>query len=179
MTNSANASAATAAELRRSFDQSFSHAPQRIDDSFVDLLAIRVAGAPYGLRLAHLSGLHLGRRIVPLPSPVPELLGLVGFRGNIIPVYSLRMLLGYSAGESPRWLALVGKDEMIGLAFDSFEGHLRATKSQVTGVERADVTSPHIHEVTEIDGAISAEHRSHVPARKHQESGVHVDVRNG
>jgi purine-binding chemotaxis protein CheW len=154
MTNDEAASAALLTELRQSFDQPFARAPQSRDESFVDLLAIRVAGAPCALRLSQVSGLHVDRRIVPLATPVPELLGMAGFRGNIVPVYSLRMLLGYSAGEFPRWLALVGRDETVGLAFDDFDGHWRIPEKDATAPERAETTSPHLHEVAEIDGII-------------------------
>jgi len=34
---------------------------------------------------------------------VPELLGIMGFRGAMVPVYDLRALCGYAAGAAPRW----------------------------------------------------------------------------
>lgn len=154
MTDDEQPSAATAIELRQSFDQTFEREPHRADERFVDILAIRVAGARYALRLSQLSGLHVDRRIVPLASPILELLGMAGFRGNIVPVYSLPMLLGYSAVESSRWLALFGKDEMVGLAFDSFDGHLRIPEERVAGGQAVECTSRHVHEVTEIEGTI-------------------------
>jgi chemotaxis signal transduction protein len=79
---------------------------------------------------------------------------MAGFRGNIVPVYSLPMLLGYSAVESSRWLVLFGKDEMVGLAFDSFDGHLRIPEGYVAGGQAVAGMSRHIHEVTKIEGTI-------------------------
>ena len=154
MTDVEVAAMVTAIELRRTFDQSFEREPHCVDGSSVDFLAIRVAGVPYALQLSQLSGLHVDRRIMSLASPIPELLGMAGFRGNIVPVYSLPLLLGYSGVESPRWLALFGRDETIGLAFDSFDGHLRIPEEHVAGGQAVGGTSRQIHDVTEIEGTI-------------------------
>jgi len=153
MTNDKNAVATSVMELRQSFDQSFARAPQANDQELVDLLSIRVAGALHALRLSQLSGLHACGQIVPLAGPVPELLGMIGLRGKIVPVYSLRLLLGYPAGEHPGWLALVGGNEPVGLAFDGLGGHRRIPKKDISAAERAKGAAAHVHEVAQLGGA--------------------------
>jgi purine-binding chemotaxis protein CheW len=97
-----------------------------------------------------MSGLATGKKIAPLPSRRPELVGIVGIRGNFLPVYSLMTLLGYGAhSASSRWLALSRGAEPVGLAFQEFEGFLRVRKDDVRPVENANGRG-HIREVARI-----------------------------
>ena len=84
-----------ARELRRAFDQTFAEVPLPVTQDVTNLLGIRVGGDPFAIRLGEVAGLFADRKIVPLPSPVPELLGVAGFRSGLIPIYSLRGFLGY------------------------------------------------------------------------------------
>ena len=61
-----------------------------------------------------------------MPGGDATLLGIAGFRGTILPVYSLRGLLGRAAGgtETPRWL-VVAAGASVALGFEAFQGHLR------------------------------------------------------
>jgi len=116
---------ATAARLRTTFDASFA-APQLAGaGGDVDVLAIRIAGHGYALRLSEVQAVHAERKLTPVPSPLPALLGLVGVRGLVVPVYDLRLMLGYAAGPPPRWLALARAASPIGFAFEAFEAHWR------------------------------------------------------
>ena len=64
-------------------------------------------GAPFAFRLAEIAGVAVDRKLTSLPSPVPELLGLAGLRGRLVPVYSLTALLGGTPeGTAGRWLVL-------------------------------------------------------------------------
>lgn len=119
-----------ASRERRAFDAGFAVAPHRGDEDHVDLLAIRVGSEPYALRLAELSGLQLRRKIVPLPGADGALLGIGGYRGHLVPIYSLAGLLGYGemTGEN-RWLAFYGQEQPLALAFAAFTGHHRAAIS--------------------------------------------------
>jgi purine-binding chemotaxis protein CheW len=78
------------------------------------------------VRLDELGGLFVDRPITPLPSPVPQLLGVAGFRGAVVPVYDLAALLGHRRAGSPRWMVLTSGADAVALAFDSVAGHLRA-----------------------------------------------------
>lgn len=128
-------------ELRRAFDDGFAVAVRGdlAGDTRGDVLAIRVAGDPYALRLGAVASLHADPRVVPLPSPVPSLRGLVGVRNAMVPVYDLAMLLGYPRAASPRWLILA-RAAPVGLAFETFDAHARTSAAgdvvEIDGVAR-------------------------------------------
>ena len=142
MTGSASAFG-TARALREAFDRSFAVAVQPASEAFEDLLAIRVAGEPYAIRSAQIAGLSADRKVVGLPSPVPELLGIVGFRGSLSPVYDLAALLGYPPGGAGRWILLAGKIEPVGLAFGELVGHVRTSGREVVGQDEAQAPRRH------------------------------------
>jgi chemotaxis signal transduction protein len=104
-------------------------------------LAVRVARDAYAIRVSEISGISTDRKVVALPSPIPELLGVAGLRGAIVPVYSLAALLGYGreAGQV-RWLVLCGTDEPFALAFSGLEGYLRVPQAELYAAEQKDVT---------------------------------------
>ena len=119
--------ATAAARLRAEFDRGFALSPPVAGDAHEGYLAIRVGGDPCALRLADLLGVYVDRKIVPLPSSVPTLLGIASFRGALILVHDLRLLLGYPARADARWLVRVRAAAPVGLAFDALEGQFRAT----------------------------------------------------
>jgi purine-binding chemotaxis protein CheW len=138
--------------FRHAFDHAFAVAPATAVDASLDLLAIRVAGDPYALRVREIVGLVASRRVVPLPSRRPELLGLAGIRGSIVTVYGLAAVLGYGADSKPTpWLALAGAAESIGLAFEEFEGFLRVRAGDVYAAPLAESTRPHVRDVVRIE----------------------------
>jgi purine-binding chemotaxis protein CheW len=143
---------ARAADLRREFDRSFAEAPPARAESLADLLAIRVRGEPYALRLAQVSGLFVARRITPLPSPVPELLGIADFSGAIVPVYDLGALLGERVQAGQRWL-VVAAEAAIALAFEGFDGHLREPAASIAS-EPSGRGSRHVQEVLRTAGSV-------------------------
>lgn len=122
-----------AAELRAVFDRGFAVAEHARGDRVeqLDVLAIRVADQRYALRLSELQAVHAERKLVTIPAPAPELLGLVGLRGLVVPIYDLRRLLGLASGPTPRWLALARAASPIGFAFDALDAHLRLPASDI------------------------------------------------
>jgi len=142
-------------ELKRSFDRSFAEAPRQQVAQVEDLLCIRIAGDRYAVRLSETSGIYVDRKIVGLPSPLPDLLGMAGFRGSVIPVFDLGALLGYDmTGDAGRWLLLVGTNEIVGLAFQQFDGHLRTTSHDLARQETTEPMRQHVREVVNIQGII-------------------------
>jgi purine-binding chemotaxis protein CheW len=149
----------TAEALRRAFDHSFATARGAERPEYESILAIRIAGHPYAVRLREIASLQADRRIVAFPSHIPYFLGLIGLRGVMVPVYDLRAMLGYTVVPDPRWLLLVRAPELVGLGFDLFEAHLRMEPGQhssthaevppaqhVSGLVRtAEATRPLIH----------------------------------
>lgn len=135
-----------ALRLRHEFDQGFAQPARTASALMQDLLVIRVGGDSYVVRLGQVVGLVPRQKIVALPSPVPELLGVAGLRGGVVPIYSLGALLGYRVGaETPPWTVLMGPN-LLGLAFDKFEGHLRVLPADVA-TEQRDGARPHVPEI--------------------------------
>jgi len=131
-----------AAELRVAFDRSFAESQVPELARRLDLLAIRVGEHGYALRLSELLAVHAERHVVRVPGPAPELMGLVGLRGLVVPVYDLRLLLGYPAGATPRWLALARAASPFAVAFEALEAHLRVPERDVVAAD-ASAAAPH------------------------------------
>jgi len=149
---------AKAAELRSVFDQAraapfFSGKEEQTED----LLAIRVSRDAYAIRVSEISGLTTDRKIVAFPSPIPELLGVAGVRGALVPVYSLAMLLGYNAEtERTRWFALCGAEDPVALVFSDFEGHVRVPLTELYATEQKDVSRTHVEHVVRATDMVRA-----------------------
>jgi chemotaxis signal transduction protein len=140
----------TLAELRGAFDGAFAAPPRPAARDEVALLAIRAGGDAVTLRVLDVAGLLPLRKIVPLPSRRPELLGIVGLRGTVLPVYRLAQLLGRPApAEPPRWIALAGSADRVGVAFEVFEGHIVVPARDVQPVSGPG----HLAEVALVGGA--------------------------
>lgn len=138
--------------FRHAFDQAFAVAPVTTVETFEDLLAIRVAGDPYALRVREITGLVASRKVVPLPSRKPELLGVAGIRGSLVAVYSLATLLGYGAdSKSIPWLALAGASDPIGLGFAAFEGFMRVRSGELHTARAVDGARPHVGQVVRVE----------------------------
>ena len=120
------------AELRRAFDRSFAEPPRGEVVPAEAFLAIRAGGDAWALRLGEIAGLFKDRKVTPLPTAAPGLLGIAGLRGGLFPVYDLATLLGHPRSEPPRWLVLAKGADPLALAFDVFEGHLRVPRERVT-----------------------------------------------
>lgn len=122
--------ATRAAELRLAFDRAFA-APTTLDRrSKDDLLRIRVGAQSCAIRLSEITGLHAGKKITPIPGGHNALRGIAGFRGAILPVYDLQVLLGHAGGDSPRWLVIAAAAP-VAFAFEAFEGQLRVSRDAI------------------------------------------------
>lgn len=122
---------ARAAAMRTAFDRGFADAPAAAPGAHEDLLAIRVEGQARALALAEVRAVHVERRITAVPGPEPALRGLAAFRGAILPVWDLHVLLGAAPVDRPRWL-IVAAGAPVALAFATFEGHLRVPREAIT-----------------------------------------------
>jgi chemotaxis signal transduction protein len=116
--------ATRAAELRIAFDRAFAE-PLRLEtDLREQVLAVRVGPQALAIRLCEIDALHADKKITPVPGGHPALRGIAGFRGTIVPVYDLRILLGHPGGKPPRWLVIAAAAP-VALAFDAFEQRFR------------------------------------------------------
>lgn len=113
-------------ELARAFDAGFEQEPnvQRFEQESV--LDVRVGDETCTLRCRELVALTRDCMITALPGARPEVLGLTGFRGQLVPVLSLAHCLGLIGTETPRWLALIEtrQGERVAFAFDALVRHL-------------------------------------------------------
>lgn len=131
MSDSPSQLAERATELRSTFDRSFAEPAHAVTAAGHDLLAIRVGAEPYAVRLPEIAGLYVDRPITRVPGSDASLLGIAGFRGAIMPVYSLSALLGQAAArQTSRWL-VIAASAPVALAFDLFESHLRVPTDAV------------------------------------------------
>lgn len=146
-----------AAELRQEFDLSFAFPPPEVSQEVEDLLLIRVAGDPYAIRLRDIAEVVAGRKVVPVPAATPDLLGLAGIRGGVVPVFGLASILGYAdAPDSPGWLVICGVEEPIAIAFSDFEGYLRLPKSSLHADENLRATRQYLQEIASTDAGVRA-----------------------
>jgi chemotaxis signal transduction protein len=142
-----------ALELRREFDGTFA-APPPEPQPTEDLLGVRVAGEPYALRVSEIDGVESCPKLVPLPTRVPELLGLAGIRGGLVAVYGLGPLLGPAAATEPvRWLILCGGGERVGLGLTHLEGWLRVARSALSAPVGASASGERACQVVRVGGA--------------------------
>jgi purine-binding chemotaxis protein CheW len=119
-----------AAELRLAFDRTFAE-PVRLDTTLKeDLLAIRVGTQACAMRVSEIAGLFADRKITPVPGGHAALRGIAGFRGAIVPVYDLQILLGHSSSETLRWLVIAAAAP-VALAFAGFDGQLRVSRDAI------------------------------------------------
>jgi chemotaxis signal transduction protein len=161
MSGSWSGLAERAAELRDGFDRSFA-APLRADIARqLDLLAVRVGSEACAIRLSEVTGLFADRKITPVPGSNAALLGIAGFRGAILPVYSLHALLGHSSTPVSRWLVIAAAAP-VALAFDVFEGHLRAAADAILPQQSQTKTLAYAHEF--IRGADTVRSVLHLPS---------------
>jgi len=121
--------AAQARELRRIFDESFAAltAPQAQGQE--TLIALRINGDRFALRTSQIAGIAKCGKIVQVPARAPALLGLAGIRGELVPVFSINLLMGYGDAAEHSWMVLCETPVRAGLAFSDFDGCFKVSAS--------------------------------------------------
>jgi chemotaxis signal transduction protein len=133
MSASASDIAGRAAELRLAFDRGFAEPVRPGAASREGLLAVRIDTQPFAIRLSEISGLFADKKITPVPGSHAALRGIAGFRGAIVPVYDLQLLLGHlttPGTATPRWLVIAAAAP-VGLAFTAFDQQIRAARAAI------------------------------------------------
>lgn len=118
-------------QLRRAFDRSFAEPAIQPAQTVVRLISLEVAGRPLAIETGQIAGLAKVKRIVPLPSRIPELLGIAGIRGGVVPVFSLAALLEIESRGNPQWLALAKSETSMALAFDALTGQVEVAAPDI------------------------------------------------
>ncbi|WP_423599035.1 chemotaxis protein CheW [Roseateles sp. MS654] len=165
-------------EWREAFDRSFAEPVRRRDDEgALDVLGIRIAGAPFALNLADLAGLQPAMPAAPYPATAPGLLGIVGHQGQVLPLYDLQALIGRGTAPVARWWA-IARAAPLALAFEGFEGQWRLTpadrlqQSDATGTGWAVRCGGALRPLIELEGVIAA-------VAGHHLGDAHGDTRQG
>ena len=130
-------------EMRRLFDESFAVAPIEQITQLEPMLAITLEGECFAIPISEISGLVvLTEKIVPVPSRVPEMLGLTGVRGIVVPVFSLAELLGFnSQREQAHWLVFCGeRQNPVALAFETMERMFEVSSTEIIAHQEAHST---------------------------------------
>lgn len=134
-------------KLREEFDRAFTEPERAGRDAGIALLSLRAGDQPVLVRVLEAAGLIPARPIVPVPGRRPELLGVAGVRGAVVPVFSAARLLGRADAGAPAWLVLAGGAERVALAFEAFDGHLVAAPADLRGLGGA---VPHCAEAVRV-----------------------------
>jgi chemotaxis signal transduction protein len=130
---------ADAAEMRRAFDETFAAPEPLAAGECDDFLSVLVGGHSFALPVRELARIEGRRTVVALPGSNPWLLGLASTQGRVVPVFSLELVLGLSATAAAKpWLAICGREELFGLAFEVLEGYARIPRADILGAEGAE-----------------------------------------
>lgn len=116
--------ATRAEDLRQAFDRAFSDPVARTSVEVGDFLLLQLGSMRRAVPLSEVSGLHVGRQVTALPGSAPDLIGISGFRGAILPVYDLQAALGQGKAAKPRWM-ITAAAASLAFAFDDMLGHRR------------------------------------------------------
>lgn len=141
----------SAEELRRAFDDAFAAPSEGRRQDLEPMLTLRIGSAAHAIRVLDIAGFAAARRIVPLGSPLPAMLGLAAVRGTLFPVYSLEALLGdEAASEPPQWFLLCGQADPVALAFAHFEGHVLLSRSERLATSAGEGPRKHVRELVRV-----------------------------
>ena len=145
-----------AAELSRVFDQSFVRAPVPTDTGYERFLLIRAGEEPFAVRTLDIAELVAGKRVIRVPSRMPETLGILAVRGTLVPVFELARLLGRSgSGRRQPWAMVINREAPIALAFEKFEGQVEVPQPAVYDDDRPEPQT-YVHQIVKIGTGIRA-----------------------
>jgi chemotaxis signal transduction protein len=143
------------AELRRAFDRTFQLPYQLTTKSVEPMIAFRTAGVALAVRVQHITGVIKRGVILPVPSIVPELLGVAAVRGLLVPVFNLAALLVLPPSGEPQWFLLVNRETPIAFAFDGLEGRVEVDRAHLY-VDETSSQRKHIHQLAEVGSTVRA-----------------------
>jgi chemotaxis signal transduction protein len=135
------------------------------------MLVVRAGDGRFAVRLSEIASVERCRKIVPLPSALPGLLGVAGVKRRVFAVYGLGALLGAGrTDEPPRWLLLgPSLGDSIAFAIEELERYIEIAPSRIHPVEggatnefvrelvaQDDIRWPAIHVRSLVDHALRA-----------------------
>lgn len=118
------------ARMRLAFDRDFESVRASAVEETEPYVVVRVGGERVALRVAALSSIEVGARVMPVPLDLPVLMGLAGVRSVLVPVYRLATLIGVAtSGETQQVIAVCRAPSPVGLALDGLVGQVEAPRS--------------------------------------------------
>jgi purine-binding chemotaxis protein CheW len=147
---------ASADELRAAFDRGFAQ-PIAAPIPEVDVIAIRAGGGPCAFLQATIAAIDTSLHVVPVPTPSAALRGVATFRGQIVSVWDLGLLVHGAPVTPLRWCAVLG-NEMLAVAFDRLEGRVRVPAPAGSIIELSGTIYPIIDLAGTIAGVEGARH---------------------
>ncbi len=142
-------------ELRHAFDRTFQLPYQLATKSVEPMIAFRTAGVALAVRVQHITRVIKRGVILPVPSIVPELLGVAAVRGLLVPVFNLAALLGLPPSGEPQWFLLVNRETPVAFAFDGLEGRVEVEQAHLY-VDETSSQCKHIHQLAEVGSTVRA-----------------------
>jgi chemotaxis signal transduction protein len=142
-------------ELRHAFDRTFQLPHQLTTKSVEPMVAFHTAGIALAVRVQHITGVMKRTVILPVPSIVPELLGVAAVRGGLVPVFNLAALLGFPPIGEPQWFMLMNRQTPVAFAFDGLEGRIEVEQAHVYADETSS-PSKHLHQLAEVGSVVRA-----------------------
>ena len=124
--------------LQREFDETFAAPLPEPGPKRERLLAIRISGDPYAVRVSEVAAVAKPERLVRFPAKQPEFLGVASVRGSIFPVYSLAAIVAPgTADPASAWILLCDQADPLGLAFQSLEGSFDVPSAELAASSQA------------------------------------------
>jgi len=119
------------------------------------MIAFRTAGVALAVRVHHITGITKRGVILPVPSTVPELLGVAVVRGVLVPVFNLAALLGLPPSAELQWFLLTNRETPVAFAFDGLDGRVEVERAHLYVDETASQRK-HTHELAEVGSTVRA-----------------------
>jgi len=145
--------AAWVAEARAEFDRAFASAAAPPAARREGALAVMVGADRYVLRVSELNGVFVDRPVTWIPANTKAFLGVAVLGTAVLPVWDLRVLLGYPAQGRPRWLASVG-GWTVALAFDAYAGHLEPDAGAFSAADPGAAAGEQVREMVAWEGTL-------------------------
>ena len=125
---------ASADELRREFDESFSRPLQPPQEAGEPFLIASVRGSPIAFHLHGVKGVERTHSCAALPSTHPHFLGLASLRGGVVPLFDIAGLWGERSLHRRASLVVLldaGGGETAGVVVDHLEGYRSLASSSL------------------------------------------------
>jgi purine-binding chemotaxis protein CheW len=119
------------------------------------MIAFRIGGVALAVRVQHLTGVIKRGIILPVPSIVPELLGVAVVRGVLVPVFKLAALLGIPPSGEAQWLMMMNRETPIAFAFEGLEGRIEVGREHIS-VDETSSQRNHMHQLAEVGSVVRA-----------------------